>query len=83
VKLRGDFDAWFARLGAAVARPMLASLLWMHPCDSRAALNGSALVLINPPYLIEEGMRKWRPELRDLLGSEQSGSEVLVTSERR
>jgi 23S rRNA (adenine2030-N6)-methyltransferase len=83
VKLRGDFDAWFARLGAAVARPMLASLLWMHPCDSRAALNGSALVLINPPYLIEEGMRKWLPELRDLLGSEQSGSEVLVTSERR
>ena len=83
VKLRSDFDAWYLRLGAAVARPMLASLLWMHPCDSRAALNGSALVLINPPYLIEEGMREWLPELRSLLGSEQSGSEVLATSELR
>jgi 23S rRNA (adenine2030-N6)-methyltransferase len=83
VKLRADFDAWYARLGAAVSRPMLASLLWLHPCDSRAALNGSALVLVNPPYLVEEGMREWLPELRELLGGEQSGSELLATSERR
>jgi 23S rRNA (adenine2030-N6)-methyltransferase len=83
VKLRGDFDAWYARLGAAITRPMLASLLWMHPCDSRAALNGSALVLINPPYLVEEGMREWLPEARAILGGEQSGCEILATSERR
>ena len=83
VKLRGDFDAWFARLGAAVTRPAVASLLWMHPCDSRAALNGSAMVLVNPPYLVEEGMREWLPELRELIGGEQSGCEVLTTSERR
>jgi 23S rRNA (adenine2030-N6)-methyltransferase len=83
VKLRTDFDAWFANLGVAVARPVLASLLWMHPCDSRAALNGSALVLINPPYLLEEGMREWLPELRAMLGGPQSGCEVLATSERR
>ncbi len=83
VKLRSDFDTWYARLGAAITRPMLASLLWMHPCDSRAALNGSALVLVNPPYLVEDGMREWLPELRALLGGEQSGSEVLATSERR
>jgi 23S rRNA (adenine2030-N6)-methyltransferase len=83
IKLRSDFDTWYARLGATIARPMLASLLWMHPCDSRAALNGSALVLVNPPYLIEEAMREWLPELRSLLGGEQSGSEVLTTSERR
>lgn len=83
VKLRVDFDMWFTSVGVAVARPMLASLLWMHPCDSRAALNGSALVLVNPPYLVEEGMREWLPELRALIGGEQSGAEVLATSERR
>ena len=82
IKLRGDFDAWFAMLQAAMARPVLASLLWMHPCDSRAALNGSALVLVNPPYLVEEGMREWLPELRQVLGGPQSGCEVLATSER-
>jgi 23S rRNA (adenine2030-N6)-methyltransferase len=83
VKLRSDFDAWLAMLHSASARPVLASLLWMHPCDSRAALNGSALALVNPPYLVEQEMREWLPELRALLGGPQSGCEVLVTSEPR
>ena len=83
VKLRGDFDAWFATLQTAAARPVLASLLWMHPLDSRAALNGSALVIVNPPYLVEQEMREWLPELRLLLGGAQSGCEVLATSELR
>jgi 23S rRNA A2030 N6-methylase RlmJ len=86
VKLRGDFDHWFAALGRAVTRPMLASLLWVHPPDSRAALNGSALVLVNPPYLLEQRLREWLPELAALLGAarkpDQGGCEVLATSER-
>jgi len=78
VKLRADFDGWFAALKRAVNRPTLASLLWVHPTDSRAALNGSALVVVNTPYLIEEGMREWLPELRGLLGGDQGGCEVLA-----
>jgi len=77
VKLRDDFDTWFAKLRRAVTRPVLASLLWMHPCDSRAALNGSALVVVNPPYLVEDAMREWLPEMQKILGGPQSGSEVL------
>jgi 23S rRNA (adenine2030-N6)-methyltransferase len=80
IKLRSDFDAWFATLQMAAARPVLASLLWMHPLDSRVALNGSALVVVNPPYLVEQEMRQWLPELRLLLGGAQSGCEVLATS---
>ena len=78
VKLREDFDGWLAALRRAVERPLLASLLWIHPTDSRAALNGSALVVVNPPYLVEEGMREWLPELRTLLGGTQGGCEVLA-----
>jgi 23S rRNA (adenine2030-N6)-methyltransferase len=77
LKLRSDFDAWLRRLNAAVEKPPLASMLWTHPLDSRAALNGSAVVVVNPPYLVEESMREWLPELRDLLGGPQSGCEVL------
>jgi 23S rRNA (adenine2030-N6)-methyltransferase len=83
IKLRGDFDLWLAALQRAVTRPLLTSLLWLHPPDSRAALNGSALVVVNPPYLVEQAMREWLPELRALLGGPQSGCEVLATSERR
>lgn len=84
VKLRADFDAWYDKLRGKLARPVLASLLWMHPCDSRAALNGSALVVVNPPYLVEEAVRGWSPELRALLGSDKEGSgfEVIATGSR-
>ncbi len=82
VKLRADFDAWHDKLRARVSRPTLASLLWMHPCDSRAALNGSAMVVVNPPYLVEEAMRDWLPELRALLGGASSGSEVISSGPR-
>jgi 23S rRNA (adenine2030-N6)-methyltransferase len=86
IKLRSDFDRWFASLARATPQPLLASLLWMHPTDSRAALNGSAVVAVNPPYLLEQDMREWLPELHTLLagaaGDNQGGSEVLVTSAR-
>jgi 23S rRNA (adenine2030-N6)-methyltransferase len=80
VKLRSDFDAWLTQLGRTLTRPLLASLLWVHPMDSRAALNGSALVVVNPPYLLEESLRGWLPELRALLGGPQSGCEVISPS---
>jgi len=73
LKLREDFDRWFAALGRAVTRPMFASLLWMHPPDSRAALNGSVLAVVNPPYLLEQEMRAWLPELLGILGGAGAG----------
>jgi len=55
---------------------VLASLLWVHPPDSRAALNGSALVVVNPPYLVEQSMREWLPELVGLIAGSEGGCEV-------
>jgi 23S rRNA (adenine2030-N6)-methyltransferase len=80
VKMRTDFDAWLAQLASAAPRPVLASLLWLHPMDSRAALNGSALVVVNPPYLLEEAVRGWLPELQAILGNERSGCAVISPS---
>jgi 23S rRNA (adenine2030-N6)-methyltransferase len=82
VKLRADFDAWRDKLLARIGRPVLVSLLWMHPCDSRAALNGSAMVVVNPPYLVEDAMREWLPELRALLGGAQAGYDVISSAPR-
>jgi 23S rRNA (adenine2030-N6)-methyltransferase len=83
VKLRADFDSWLAHLARTLSRPALASLLWLHPMDSRAALNGSALVVVNPPYLLEDAVRGWLPELRLALGGAQSGCEVISPSGQR
>jgi len=83
LKLRQDFDLWLAAFKRAVDRSLLVSLLWVHPPDSRAALNGSVLVVVNPPYLLEESMRAWLPELCAILGAASAGHEILVTSEPR
>jgi 23S rRNA (adenine2030-N6)-methyltransferase len=80
LKMRSDFDAWFSALRKAADKPVLASLLWLHPPDSRAALNGSALAIVNPPYLVEESLRDWLPELRGILGGPASGCEVLAVA---
>jgi 23S rRNA (adenine2030-N6)-methyltransferase len=80
IKMRSDFDTWYKACKRALGCEMLASLLWMHRCDSRAGLNGSALVLVNPPYLVAERMREWLPELVGILGGESAGCEVIGPS---
>lgn len=73
IKDARDTAAWHAALRASVAREMLAGELWLHPCDSRVALNGSGVVVVNPPYGIAERMRVWLPALHACLDTGGSG----------
>jgi len=71
-------------LRAALALPpaVLASELWLYPRDSRVALNGSGLLIVNPPWLTLERMQVWLPELRATLAvSADGGSSVKLLSE--
>jgi 23S rRNA (adenine2030-N6)-methyltransferase len=79
LKLRRDFDLWLSAFERAVKLPVLTALLWVHPPDSRAALNGSALVVVNPPYLLEAGAREWSPELAQLLTGGSGGEQVSMS----
>jgi 23S rRNA (adenine2030-N6)-methyltransferase len=65
--------AWLADFSRAVAAPTLAAELWLYPRDSRVALNGSGLLIANPPWQIEERMRVWLPELAAALGAGAAG----------
>jgi 23S rRNA (adenine2030-N6)-methyltransferase len=74
--------AWQAGLARALAAPVLASELWLHPRDSRVALNGSGLLIVNPPYLTAERMRVWLPELlQHLAAGPAAGSSVRMLSQ--
>jgi 23S rRNA (adenine2030-N6)-methyltransferase len=74
--------AWHADFSRAIAAPTLASELWLYPRDSRVALNGSGLLIVNPPWQIEEAMREWLPELAAVLGAGSSGgTEVRMLSQ--
>ena len=75
-------SAWHGSWARAVAVPTLASELWLYPRDSRVALNGSGLLIVNPPFQIAERMRAWLPELGAALGAGSSGgTEVRMLSQ--
>ena len=70
-------------LRAALALPpaVLASELWLYPRDSRVALNGSGLLIVNPPWLTLERMQEWLPELQaSLTTSADAGSSARMLS---
>jgi 23S rRNA (adenine2030-N6)-methyltransferase len=75
-------ESWRAEWTRSIAAPTLASELWLYPRDSRVALNGSGLLIANPPYRIAERMREWLPELAAALGAGNSGgTDVRILSQ--
>lgn len=74
VKEERDIAAWQAGLARELNDPAnrrsahpcetLAAELWLYPRDSRVGLNGSGMLIVNPPYLLAERMRVWLPELQ-------------------
>ncbi|HWW33482.1 MAG TPA: 23S rRNA (adenine(2030)-N(6))-methyltransferase RlmJ [Steroidobacteraceae bacterium] len=74
--------AWHADWLRAIAAPTLATELWLYPRDSRVALNGSGLLIVNPPWQTEERVRAWLPELESALAAGGGGgAEVRMLSE--
>jgi 23S rRNA (adenine2030-N6)-methyltransferase len=61
------------RLLDAGARRVLVAELCVHPDDSRAGLNGSGLVTINPPWRLEEDLRTMLPPLHTALSASGAG----------
>jgi 23S rRNA (adenine2030-N6)-methyltransferase len=65
IKDEREISAWQTGLvRAGLTCETLAAELWLYPRDSRVALNGSGMVIVNPPYLLADRMRVWLPELQ-------------------
>ena len=73
IKEARDTQLWRQRLRASLQQPVLVSELWVHPCDSRVALNGSGLMIIHPPYQLAQRMRIWLPQLLGMLDATGPG----------
>lgn len=74
IKVERDSARWLNSLAAKVEpRPLLVSELWIHPRDSRVGLNGSGVAILNPPYLLDERMRRWLPVLHGRLDAAGEG----------
>ncbi len=69
IKEERSTAAWLAHLTRALPAPALVSELWLYPRDSRVGLNGSGILIANPPYLTLERMQVWLPELQRCLAT--------------
>lgn len=67
IKDERDTAAWHAALAAELACGLLAAELSLYPRDSRVALNGSGMLILNPPYQLAERMAIWLPQLHTCL----------------
>ena len=75
-------SAWRTACAQALRAAVLASELWLYPRDSRVALNGSGLLIVNPPWLTLERMQAWLPELESCLAVDTgAGSRVQMLSQ--
>jgi 23S rRNA (adenine2030-N6)-methyltransferase len=73
IKDARDTQLWRKRLRTSLSHPIMVSELWVHPCDSRIALNGSGLIIIRPPYQLGARMRIWLPQLVGMLAAPGTG----------
>lgn len=64
IKDEREVRAWHDSFARAVSAETLISEMWLYPRDSKVALNGSGLLIVNPPYQLAERMEIWLPELR-------------------
>lgn len=67
IKDERDTTAWHAALAAELDCGMLAAELSLYPRDSRVALNGSGMLILNPPYQLAERVAIWLPQLHACL----------------
>jgi 23S rRNA (adenine2030-N6)-methyltransferase len=67
IKDERDTAAWLAVLAGELDCELLAAELSLYPRDSRVALNGSGMLILNPPYRLAERMELWLPQLHACL----------------
>jgi 23S rRNA (adenine2030-N6)-methyltransferase len=88
---QGVVIAWYPiKLGAVAARlhrrlldaglrKLLVAELCVHPDDSRAGLNGSGIVAVNPPWQFEDDLRRLLPPLHAALAEGGAGRTRVET----
>ncbi len=72
-----EVRAWHEAFARAISTETLISELWLFPRDSKVALNGSGMLIVNPPYRLAERMQTWLPELQSRLDVGHAGGSDL------
>jgi 23S rRNA (adenine2030-N6)-methyltransferase len=82
IKDEREVRAWHDGFARAVGTETLVSELWLYPRDSKVALNGSGVLIVNPPYQLAERMAVWLPELQARLDTGHPGGTSVTNLTR-
>lgn len=74
IKDERDTAAWQSALARELDCELIAAELSLYPPDSRVALNGSGMLILNPPYRLAERMEVWLPQLHACLDTGHGGT---------
>jgi 23S rRNA (adenine2030-N6)-methyltransferase len=77
IKDERDTAVWHAALAAELDCDLLAAELSLYPRDSRVALNGSGMLIVNPPYQLAARMEVWLPQLHACLDVGHGGGAAV------
>jgi 23S rRNA (adenine2030-N6)-methyltransferase len=72
-------DAWLTRLAPVLTCENVVSEWWLYPRDSRVALNGSGVLILNPPYQFAANMHLWLAELHAQFNGAGTGGTNIRT----
>jgi 23S rRNA (adenine2030-N6)-methyltransferase len=75
IKKQHDTDLWLARITRGIQQPVVTIEMCVTEPDSAVGLNGSGVLVINPPWQFDVDAASWQPQLHDLLGG-KSGTRV-------
>jgi 23S rRNA (adenine2030-N6)-methyltransferase len=73
IKLAAPIARFHRRLVDSGVKRLLAVELCVHPDDSRAGLNGSGILLVNPPWKVDSDLRAALPALHAILAPAGAG----------
>ncbi|MCE4068830.1 MULTISPECIES: 23S rRNA (adenine(2030)-N(6))-methyltransferase RlmJ [Pseudomonas] len=76
IKDRRQLKRFYQRLEKSSAPKMLRVELCVHPADTADRLNGSGLVIANPPWPLDEELRGLLPWLAQTLAQSEGSSQV-------
>lgn len=77
IKDESTLIPWLKRIERQIGAPTLSLELWIYRRDSHVALNGSGILLINPPYQFEQAATSWQAELQPLLDTGHHGGSAV------
>ncbi|KGM52468.1 hypothetical protein N792_05185 [Lysobacter concretionis Ko07 = DSM 16239] len=76
IKLRRSLNQFFRRAATLPVKSSLLAELMVHPDDSPLRMNGSGMLLLNPPWQLDQTLRAALPLLQKVLGETGASSRI-------